>query len=119
MFRWGRKKGSDKAEGARDDASREGAQASGGHGAGSHDAEAVRADLLAWVAANGAQPRPVEELHTDVSMCDAGYIDSIRAADLLAHVQQRYGARVPEVELVGRLSTLDALIAHIAGGAGD
>lgn len=117
MFRWGRKKGSDKADKARDDADREGAEAPGG--AGSRDADAVRADLLAWVAANGAQPRPVEELHTDVSMCDAGYIDSIRAADLLAHVQQRYRARVPEVELVGRLSTLDALIAHIAGGAGD
>ena len=119
MFRWGRKKGSDKADRARDDAGREGAEAPGGQGAASHDADAVRADLLAWVAENGAQPRPVEELHTDVSMCDAGYIDSIRAADLLAHVQQRYGARVPEVELVGRLATLDALIAHIAGGAGD
>ena len=43
VFRWGRKKGSDKAERARDDAGREGAEAPGGQGAASHDADAVRA----------------------------------------------------------------------------
>ncbi len=77
----------------------------------------MRADLLAWVATHGAAPQAVEHIHTDVSMCDAGYIDSIRAADLLAHVERSYGVRVPEVELVGSLSTLNALIAHVAAAA--
>ena len=80
-------------------------------------ADEVRQDLLAWIVANATQPCSIEDIHSDVSMCDAGYIDSIRGADLLAHIERRYAVRVEEVELVGRLQTLDELVAHVAGGS--
>ena len=45
---------------------------------------------------------------------DAGYIDSMNSLSLLALIEERYGVEVPEVDLVGSLSTLAALVDHVA-----
>jgi acyl carrier protein len=44
---------------------------------------------------------------------DFGYVDSFKSAELLSFIQKRWGVDVPEIQLVGRLNTLDALARHI------
>ena len=46
---------------------------------------------------------------------DAGYIDSMNSLSLLAFIEERYGVEVSEVDLVGSLSTLAALVDCVAG----
>lgn len=45
---------------------------------------------------------------------DAGYIDSLSSLTLLDHIEECFGVIVPEVELIGRLSTLAALVDFVA-----
>ncbi len=49
---------------------------------------------------------------------DAGYIDSLSSAELLSHIERRYQLRLPEVQLVGRLCTLEALAREIEAQIG-
>jgi acyl carrier protein len=44
---------------------------------------------------------------------DFGYVDSFKSAELLVFIQKHFGVEVPEVQLVGRLSNLEALAKFI------
>ncbi len=46
-------------------------------------------------------------------MLDAGYLDSMNSLSLLDFIEDRWGIVVPEVELVGRLATLEALVDYV------
>jgi acyl carrier protein len=46
-------------------------------------------------------------------MFDCGYIDSLSAVMLIAHVEDRYGVLIEDVELIESLTTLEALAAHV------
>ena len=62
-------------------------------------------------------PRPPEEIDDQIHMYDAGYLTSITAADLLAHVETQYGIDISETKLIGPLQNLAALATHIASNA--
>jgi acyl carrier protein len=53
------------------------------------------------------------EVDARARLFDHGYVDSLSAASLLAFIDQRYHVEISEVDLVGRLSSLDALARHI------
>ena len=44
---------------------------------------------------------------------DNGYLDSLTSVALLTHVEREFGVRIPEVQLVGRLCTLEAIAREI------
>ncbi|MBW2725050.1 MAG: acyl carrier protein [Deltaproteobacteria bacterium] len=75
--------------------------------------EQILSDLVAQICATMPDPRPAEEIDPRVHMYDAGYVTSITAADLLAHIDARYGVDISETKLIGPLQNLEALVSHI------
>jgi len=64
---------------------------------------------------------PIDQLDVRAHLLDSGYIDSLTATELLAEIERRYHVRIEEMDIVGRLCTLEALAREIearAGGAG-
>jgi hypothetical protein len=74
-------------------------------------------DLRHCLSSHAAEPLPVEEIDGGLPMYDAGYVTSIIAADLLAHIEARYGLLVRGTDLIGHLDTLDELALHISRSA--
>lgn len=56
---------------------------------------------------------PVADLDVRAHLLDSGYIDSLSATELLAEIERRYQVRIEEMDLVGRLCTLEALAREI------
>jgi acyl carrier protein len=52
---------------------------------------------------------PPESLDLRAHLLDSGYIDSLSATELLADIERRYGVRIGEMDIVGRLCTMEAL----------
>jgi acyl carrier protein len=75
--------------------------------------EQIVIDLVAQVCTTMPDPRPFEEIDTRIHMYDAGYVTSITAADLLAHIESRYGVDISETKLIGPLQNIEALAGHI------
>lgn len=75
--------------------------------------ERLLGDLVEWVCANSSHPLRREEVDTTVHIYDAGYVDSLKGADLLVHIEKRYAVFIAETEFAGRLSRLDSLARHI------
>lgn len=75
--------------------------------------DAITRDLVAQICSTMPDPCPAEEIDLHVHMFDAGYVTSISAADLLAHIQMRYGHDISETKLIGPLQTIDALARFI------
>lgn len=44
---------------------------------------------------------------------DHGYVDSLSAVMLLAHIEERWGVQIDDLELVESLTTVNALAARI------
>jgi acyl carrier protein len=44
---------------------------------------------------------------------DHGYVDSLSAVMLLAHIEERWGVEIEDTRLLDELSTLDAIARHI------
>ena len=61
---------------------------------------------------------PVAELDLRAHLLDSGYIDSLTATELLAEIERRYRVRIEEMDIVGRLCTLEALAREIDARAG-
>ncbi|MDE0911014.1 MAG: acyl carrier protein [Myxococcota bacterium] len=73
----------------------------------------VLTELTSQVCETMPDPREPEEIDVELHMYDAGYVTSITAADLLAHIDERYGLDISETKLIGPLQNLAALAAHI------
>ena len=56
---------------------------------------------------------PVADLDMRAHLLDSAYIDSLSATELLAEIERRYQVRIEEMDLVGRLCTLEALAREI------
>jgi acyl carrier protein len=56
---------------------------------------------------------PVADLDVRGHLLDSGYIDSLSATELLAEIERSYKVRIEEMDLVGRLCTIDALAREI------
>ncbi len=75
--------------------------------------EEIVADLVVHVCTTMPDPRSPEEIDPRIHMYDAGYVTSITAADLLAHIEARYGVDISETKLIGPLQNLETLARHI------
>jgi acyl carrier protein len=60
---------------------------------------------------------PPESLDLRAPLLDSGYIDSLSATELLADIERRYGVRIGEMDIVGRLCTIEALAREIESRA--
>jgi acyl carrier protein len=56
---------------------------------------------------------PIADLDVRSHLLDSGYIDSLSATELLAEIERSYKVRIEEMDLVGRLCTIDALAREI------
>jgi len=56
---------------------------------------------------------PAAELDSHAHLLDSGYIDSLSATELLAEIERSYKIRLDEMDLVGRLCTLEALAREV------
>jgi hypothetical protein len=79
----------------------------GGANANSHDE--VLASLIAHICTTMPDARSPEEIDPHIHMYDAGYVTSITAADLLAHIDAHYQLDISETKLIGPLQNLAAL----------
>ncbi|MFT7463642.1 MAG: acyl carrier protein [Pseudohongiellaceae bacterium] len=76
------------------------------------DMTPVLSELVQWLCSHDGALQAVQ-VDTRANMYDAGYIDSMGAADLLVHVEDHYRVVVPEQALSGELATLERLAAQI------
>ena len=58
-------------------------------------------------------PPPARAIDPAEHLYDAGYVDSQSSVALLAFIEEEWGLVISEVDLVGRLSSLDALARHL------
>ena len=70
------------------------------------------------VEQSDARLSPQDVVATD-DLFDCGHLDSMSAVALLEFIDERYGVRIDQAELVGRLSTLDALVRYVVAEARD
>jgi acyl carrier protein len=70
-------------------------------------------NLVAHICSTMPDPRTPEEIDDQIHMYDAGYLTSITAADLLAHIDTHYGLDISETQLIGPLQNLAALATYI------
>jgi acyl carrier protein len=45
---------------------------------------------------------------------DYGYVDSLSAVMFLAHIEEKYGVHIEDLDLVEKYTTLDAIARHVA-----
>jgi acyl carrier protein len=74
--------------------------------------------LRATVSRISRDHLPPETLDLRAHLLDSGYIDSLSATELLTDIERRYGVRIDEMDIVGRLCTIDALAREIESRAG-
>jgi acyl carrier protein len=56
----------------------------------------------------------IAEIDPGAHLFDHGYVDSLSAVTFMAHVEEHYGVRLDDLDLVERFTSLDALAAHLA-----
>jgi acyl carrier protein len=61
---------------------------------------------------------PAADLDVRAHLLDSGYIDSLSATELLAEIERRYQVRIGEMDIVGRLCTIEALAREIESRTG-
>jgi len=72
----------------------------------------VLSKLVDWICEKDGMLQP-HQVDVTASLYDAGYIDSMRAADLLVHLEDTYQVVVSERSFAADLDTLDRLAAHL------
>ena len=82
--------------------------------AASADGAAIAAALKDQVVAlsNG---KLGDDIDLGAPLFDYGYVDSLSSVSLIEMIRERYDVDVSEIDLVGRLNTLDALARFVAG----
>lgn len=56
---------------------------------------------------------PPGEIDIRAHLLDSGYVDSLSATELLAGIEHQFGVRIQEMDIVGRLCTIEALAREI------
>lgn len=75
--------------------------------------EEIAQELRGEIAERSDVELAPDAIDPNEALYDAGYVDSMSAITLLSFIQERYAVDIPEVDLVGRLSTLNALVDRI------
>ena len=69
--------------------------------------------LRATVARLSRDHLPPDAIDLRAHLLDSGYIDSLSSTELLAGIERQFGVRIDEMDIVGRLCTLEALAREI------
>ena len=73
--------------------------------------------LRATVSRISRDHLPPESLDVRAHLLDNGYVDSLSSIELLTGIERRYGVRIEEMDIVGRLCNLEALAREIEARA--
>jgi len=73
--------------------------------------------LRATVARISRDHLAPESIDIRAHLLDSGYIDSLSSTELLADIEHRFGVRIEEIQIVGKLCTIEALAREIEGRA--
>ncbi len=76
--------------------------------------EEVESSLRRFFAERSGGELAPDAIDPTAHVFDAGYVDSMNSLTLLDFIEERYGVEVPEVDLVGGLSTVAALSEYVA-----
>jgi len=79
--------------------------------------EAVVEELRAHLAELSEGKLAREQIDPALPVFDHGYVDSLSAVMLIAHVEERWGLEIEDTQLLDELSTIEALARHIAARA--
>ena len=70
-----------------------------------------------WLRANVSRISrdhvPPEDIDIRAHLLDSGYVDSLSATELLAGIERQFGVRIQEMDIVGRLCSIEALAREI------
>ncbi|HEY8516463.1 MAG TPA: acyl carrier protein [Candidatus Binatia bacterium] len=86
-------------------------------GAAPLDAAKIRDELRACILEISDGKLREDEIDPQAPLFDFGYVDSLSSVRLLETIRATWGVEVAEVDLVGRLGTIEALARHIAATA--
>ncbi len=75
---------------------------------------AVESTLRRFFAERSGGSLEPDAIDPSAHLFDAGYVDSMNSLTLLDFIEERYGVEIPEMDLVGGLSTLSALAEYVA-----
>jgi acyl carrier protein len=73
--------------------------------------------LRATVAGLSRDHLPPAAIEVRAHLLDSGYIDSLSSTELLAGIERQFGVRIQEMDIVGRLCTIEALAREIESRA--
>jgi acyl carrier protein len=60
---------------------------------------------------------PLASIDVHAHLLDSGYVDSLSSTELLADIERRFGVRIDEMDIVGRLCNIEALAREIESRA--
>ena len=70
-----------------------------------------------WLRANVSRISrdhvPPGDIDIRAHLLDSGYVDSLSATELLAGIERQFGVRIQEMDIVGRLCSIEALAREI------
>jgi len=84
----------------------------GGAAAGA-EPQAIADALRRYLVELSEEKLAYGEIDSDRHLFDHGYVDSLSAVMLLAHIEERWGVQIDDLELVESLTTVNALAARI------
>jgi acyl carrier protein len=73
--------------------------------------------LRATVARLSRDHIPPDAIDMRAHLLDSGYVDSLSSTELLTGIERQFGVRIQEMELIGRLCTIEALAREIESRA--
>jgi len=80
-------------------------------------AESASASTVDWLRAIISRISrdhvPLGDIDIRAHLLDSGYVDSISAIELLAGIERQFAVRIDEMDIVGRLCTIEALAREV------
>jgi acyl carrier protein len=73
--------------------------------------------LRATVARLSRDHLPPDAIDIRAHLLDSGYVDSLSSTELLTDIERRFGVRIQEMDIIGRLCTIEALAREIESRA--
>ena len=79
------------------------------------DPAPIVADLQRYLSGISDGKLTAADIDPSGHLFDCGYVDSLSAVMFTAHLEEQYGVRIDEVELLEQLSNLAAVADHLCG----
>jgi acyl carrier protein len=80
---------------------------------GAQDVQEIVAELRKQLAELSEGKLDAAAIEPAGHLFDYGYVDSLSAVMFLAHIEERYGVHIEDMDLVEKYTTLDAIARHV------